>query len=838
MKNQRKESLMKLLLLVLLIFSLGDSISSSAVSGQSTVLFSDNFDGYPSTLTCSGPNLDCSALPNFGSGVAPYVFPHYWVISSSHNCLKATSDPADTGCVTWGLNDHMGPNSIAAVVQQGIEGALPPNGGSEMAMLGASDLYADKTAMEVWLDPTEVNVGQPITFSVEIWLSAGIDNPGADNVLNFLSSFGQLRYYGNLAGTAGVWQITANEVDWSDVGTFHLATQTWHSISYTVSGGHYVNLIVDGEQIFNLSQYPTSGEGGQICGPYTLLSVFVVPYTDWQSEASAVSHGFPAGFYAYVDNVQVTLNAGSETSSTTISTTDSTINTSINDTVSGTVEGTTSSTSTSSTCSGPFATSTQSTTLSTTTGSQSVTGTMSTTSTVTGPTAGTSTASFTSILSTITTTNVTVSTVGETTTQTGVITVDTSTSNSTTLSATTYETATVSGTTAITETDTFNVLLTTIFEELRQFLDTFMQLIEYQPVVTPVGQQVNQVVVTVTTPTSSTTSDTFITIAQKTTAYASVAATTTTVGSSTSTSSQLPVITNTISTSTTVTGPVAGTMTTIFTSLLSTSYSTTSTGISSSESATETGATTTGIVTETTTSTATMLSSTTSAGTLSVTETDTFNVLVTQIFQELDQFEAFILQTVGFQVTATPLGQQVDQVVVTVTTPTTSTTSSTTVTSSLTTTSSAGTTTSLPSTFTVTSTLSATTLNRVVTQTVSTRTTTTGAAAGKSTTTFTSILSTATSTSMAAISTGSTAVPTATSVGTVSATSTSSATTLGTTTVAGTVTVSQAETFTTFLTTIIQMLTNFANEVLKVLGTRQVVTPKGEKVIRVVVTKK
>jgi hypothetical protein len=42
-----------------------------------------------------------------------------------------------------------------------------------------------------------------------------------------------------------------------------------------------------------------------------------------------------------------------------------------------------------------------------------------------------------------------------------------------------------------------------------------------------------------------------------------------------------------------------------------------------------------------------------------------FNVLLTQVFQELEQFEVFILQTLGFQVTATPVGQQVNQVIVT-----------------------------------------------------------------------------------------------------------------------------------------------------------------------------
>jgi len=46
-------------------------------------------------------------------------------------------------------------------------------------------------------------------------------------------------------------------------------------------------------------------------------------------------------------------------------------------------------------------------------------------------------------------------------------------------------------------------------------------------------------------------------------------------------------------------------------------------------------------------------------------------VLITQVFQELEQFEAFILQTLGFQVTATPVGQQVHRIIVTTTSTTT-----------------------------------------------------------------------------------------------------------------------------------------------------------------------
>ena len=50
----------------------------------------------------------------------------------------------------------------------------------------------------------------------------------------------------------------------------------------------------------------------------------------------------------------------------------------------------------------------------------------------------------------------------------------------------------------VTETDTVTVLFTTIFQELHQLADEFLQLIEVQPVATPVAQQVNQVIVTTT----------------------------------------------------------------------------------------------------------------------------------------------------------------------------------------------------------------------------------------------------------------------------------------------------------------------------------------------------
>jgi hypothetical protein len=56
----------------------------------------------------------------------------------------------------------------------------------------------------------------------------------------------------------------------------------------------------------------------------------------------------------------------------------------------------------------------------------------------------------------------------------------------------------------VTETDTVTVLFTTIFQELHQLADEFLQLIGFQPVATPIAQEVNQVTVTTTAPSTVT----------------------------------------------------------------------------------------------------------------------------------------------------------------------------------------------------------------------------------------------------------------------------------------------------------------------------------------------
>ena len=170
---------------------------------------------------------------------------------------------------------------------------------------------------------------------------------------------------------------------------------------------------------------------------------------------------------------------------------------------------------------------------------------------------------------------------------------------------------------------------------------------------------------------TTTTSTTLLATVSSTTTTTSFTSTTSgsqiSTSSSTSTVSAPASITNTLTTTTTTTGSLASTSTTTFTSPLSTSYSTSGPETSSTTTSyTQTGTTTTGTLTDTTTSTSTSFSTTTSSGTATITQTQTFNVLLTQILQGLKQFEALILQTLGFQVTATPIGQQVHRIVVTV----------------------------------------------------------------------------------------------------------------------------------------------------------------------------
>jgi len=294
------------------------------------------------------------------------------------------------------------------------------------------------------------------------------------------------------------------------------------------------------------------------------------------------------------------------------------------------ITATTSSTSTTST----FSTITGSTTLSAVTNAPTVTGTMTTTSTVTGPVAGTATTIYTTILSTSTSTSLVTSSVGETTTETGVTTLSTGTSTST-ATETAFATTTAGGTVTVTETNTFNVLLTNVFHELHQFADEFLQLVGVQPVVTPFGQQVNSVQVTVLTPCAGCVTSTKTALTTLTTVVATLLKGTTTTA--TSTASATVTRTTPVVFSTTQTATRSATATKTLTSTATVTNTKSVTVVSAVSTSTVTPTKTAATVTTTPTSTAATASvtATSTAATLRVpatttgTDTDTTQVTVT-----------------------------------------------------------------------------------------------------------------------------------------------------------------------------------------------------------------
>jgi hypothetical protein len=121
---------------------------------------------------------------------------------------------------------------------------------------------------------------------------------------------------------------------------------------------------------------------------------------------------------------------------------------------------------------------------------------MSLTVTTTGLTAHTSTTTYTTILSTSSSTSLTTSFSTQTIVQTGVTTIGTTSASSTSI-VTSRSTISSIETVTVSETDSFNVFLTTIFHELHQLADQLMQVLGIQVTATPMGQQVNSVIVTV-----------------------------------------------------------------------------------------------------------------------------------------------------------------------------------------------------------------------------------------------------------------------------------------------------------------------------------------------------
>ncbi len=300
-------------------------IALGILNQQSTpqVVFSDDFESYASTATCNSVNDNCFAPPHIGNKMN---LPSYWVPASSDTCVTRG------GCTKWDGNGHMGPNSVFAVVTEQAAS------GSKSIKLGASDWYADKTSMAVWLSLNNFPSGQLVSLSFKVWLSLGIDNPachcnkygsGPNNALTIQTPVGKIRYFGQIGSTSGLWEVQNSPIStgglFANIGSYHLTTQTWHTITLTFdwTNSHWDSLVIDGQQPFaNVNGYPTYDSPEKLNVNYDDFAIFIVPYADYQSITSASTYGFQP-YYAYVDDFEVslgTVNNPTQTNSTTTST--------------------------------------------------------------------------------------------------------------------------------------------------------------------------------------------------------------------------------------------------------------------------------------------------------------------------------------------------------------------------------------------------------------------------------------------------------------------------------------------------------------------------------------
>jgi len=442
------------------------------------VLFTDGFDSYASTATCNNVNDSCDAPPHIGNAT---VLPSYWVPASSGTCETRG------GCTTWDDNIFMGPNSVFAVVRE--EAVSAPNS----LKLGASDYYADKTSAAVWLSPSLFPSGRGVSFTFQVWLSNGTDNPpchcnpfgqGPNNAFVIQAPIGKIRYEGqgifpNGTNVVGGWEIQNDTAgDLTAIGVYHLTTEKWHKItvSFDWTSDRWNSLVIDGKQPFPIVKgYPTF-EPLVSTGGYVDFALFIDPFADNQSIASAPSYGFQP-FYAYLDNVNVSVESATmTTTSVTTSTTET---------------GSTTSTSSMGTTTSTHATFTATTTLPNTV---TVTSTILTTDTTTSTgLAAATTTTFTTTASTATISSTTTIQTGSTTVLTGVSTLATSTANTTSVT-TSLATTTVSGTVFISQTDIYNVTLTSIIQALYQYANEMLKLLGLQPVNRPLIRVITRVI--------------------------------------------------------------------------------------------------------------------------------------------------------------------------------------------------------------------------------------------------------------------------------------------------------------------------------------------------------
>ncbi len=291
-----------LFLFLVLLFASSSLIAGEAKGFGRITLFADDFESYSvgSAKVCLGPpdsTSNCLSPPHKNTGLGQ--FPEYWQLASSGTCANnpATGQPPGRGgCVTWGIFEQAGPNSIFAVVTE------KAHSGTKSLKLGASDYAFDKSQASIWLDPNQIPASGTLTYEHAVWFSNGINT----NYNHYQMDVGGLiiRY----VGSTGKWGVMQN-------GKFNflikhpLSTQAWHVIDINIdlATKTFSSLVIDG-----VTQTP-SIRGMGVGSWHTVINnqKTVIGIMSWINPAldnqSIHSLGQANGYYAYVDDVLVTI---------------------------------------------------------------------------------------------------------------------------------------------------------------------------------------------------------------------------------------------------------------------------------------------------------------------------------------------------------------------------------------------------------------------------------------------------------------------------------------------------------------------------------------------------
>jgi rhamnogalacturonyl hydrolase YesR len=301
--------------------------TSGPIINQGNTIFSDNFESYPvgAANPCMGPPQsasNCLGPPDLNIGST--TLPQYYRVASGNACLLQTP----TDCVTWVDNPDMDPNSIVAVVRNEQYTSC-----CQSLKIGIGDLghpAVTKTTAVVLVPSSLIPSGAIVTWKFSLWLSHGVD------IGNFLIlDFGGVRFQYNHGGVLGSWSITdGNGNPVLALSSDYLTTQAWHTIQFTFNTATNTfysagAVLIDGTDAFpTIDGQPIPSGSASFGGGSTLFGIWLMPIVNNDSLKTA---GPTNGYYAYVDDWNIMLGAGSGTTSTptTSATSGSTSSTSV-----------------------------------------------------------------------------------------------------------------------------------------------------------------------------------------------------------------------------------------------------------------------------------------------------------------------------------------------------------------------------------------------------------------------------------------------------------------------------------------------------------------------------